>query len=236
MTVAGLEQKFSLIPENVKEAYLVHVLKLSKLKKHQQCIIFTSTCKNCHFLAQLLIELEIEGGVTYIHSLLSQGKRLANIARFKSSQARILVATDVASRGLDIPSVHLVVNFDVPKNPKDYVHRVGRTARAGRGGTSVTLVTQYDIKLVIAAEEFIKTKLEKVEYPEKEVLDELNHISKVMQVVRVKMNEQGMDEKFANFKDKKRAVREERQAKYGQDSKKREVKADSKQSIKSDKQ
>ena len=104
----------------------------------------------------------------------------------------------------------MVVNFDVPKNPKDYVHRVGRTARAGRGGTSVTLVTQYDIKLVIAAEEFIKTKLEKVEYPEKEVLDELNHISKVMQVVRVKMNEQGMDEKFANFKDKKRAVREER--------------------------
>jgi ATP-dependent RNA helicase DDX49/DBP8 len=89
----------------------------------------------------LLIELEIEGGVTYIHSLLSQRKRLANIAKFKSSQARILVATDVASRGLDIPYVHLVLNFDVPKNPRDYVHRVGRTARAGRGGTAITLVT-----------------------------------------------------------------------------------------------
>jgi ATP-dependent RNA helicase DDX49/DBP8 len=63
--------------------------------------------------------------------------------------------------------VHLVLNFDVPKNPRDYVHRVGRTARAGRGGTAVTLVTQYDIKLVLAAEEYINTKLEKVEYPEK---------------------------------------------------------------------
>jgi ATP-dependent RNA helicase DDX49/DBP8 len=140
------------------------------------------------------MELEIEGGVTYIHSLLSQRKRLNNIARFKSSQARVLVATDVASRGLDIPSVHFVLNFDVPKNPRDYVHRVGRTARAGRGGTAVTLVTQYDIKLVIAAEEYIKTKLVKAEYPEKEVLEDFSHIMKVMQVVRIKMNEQGIDE------------------------------------------
>ena len=122
----------------------------------------------------------------------------------------VLLCTNIAARGLDFPHVDWVVQIDIPDQPDTYVHRVGRTARAGRGGTSVTLVTQYDIKLVIAAEEFIKTKLEKVEYPEKEVLDELNHISKVMQVVRVKMNEQGLDEKFANFKDKKRAVREER--------------------------
>lgn len=86
------------------------------------------------------------------------------------------------------------MNFDVPKNPRDYVHRVGRTARAGRGGTAVTLVTQYDIKLVLAAEEYINTKLEKVEYPEKQVLDDISHLMKVMQVVRIKMNEQGIDE------------------------------------------
>ena len=79
--------------------------------------------------------------MTFIHSLLSQRKRLENIAKFKSRQVRILVATDVASRGLDISNVHLVLNFDLPKNPRDYVHRVGRTARAARGGTAVTLVT-----------------------------------------------------------------------------------------------
>ncbi|TNV78936.1 hypothetical protein FGO68_gene14116 [Halteria grandinella] len=229
MTVQGLEQKFSLVPEKVKEAYLVYILKQAKLKKQQQCIIFTSTCKNCHFLAQLLMELELDGGVTYIHSLLSQKKRLANIARFKSSQARILVATDVASRGLDIPSVHLVLNFDVPKNPKDYVHRVGRTARAGRGGTSMTLVTQYDIKLITAVEEYVKVQLEKTVLPEKEVLDDLSHIVKVMQVVRIKMNEQGMDEQFEQFKQRKKAVREDREAKYGKqgagEAKKRDEKA-----------
>ena len=99
---------------------------------------------------------------------------------FKSNLRKILIATDVASRGLDIPQVKLVINFDVPKNPKDYVHRVGRTARAGRGGTAITLVTQYDIKLILACEKYINTKLTKVDYNEKEVLDDINYQMKVM--------------------------------------------------------
>ena len=103
----------------------------------------------------------------------------------------------------------------MPKNPRDYVHRVGRTARAGRGGTALTLVTQYDIKLVLAAEEYIKTKLEKAEYEEKEVLEDISHLMKVMQVVRIKMNEQGIDEQFTLFKEKKRRTREQRQIEYG---------------------
>ena len=65
----------------------------------------------------------------------------------------------MASRGLDIPKVQHVINFDVPRSPKDYVHRVGRTARAGRGGQSVTLVTQYDVKLVLSIEEYTNEKL-----------------------------------------------------------------------------
>lgn len=81
--------------------------------------------------------------------------RTNNLLKFKSGQCKYLVATDVASRGLDIPSVELIINYDVPKNPKDYVHRVGRTARAGRGGSALTLVTQYDAKLLLSIEAFI---------------------------------------------------------------------------------
>lgn len=77
------------------------------------------------------------------------------MAKFKSQHVQILIATDVASRGLDIPKVQVVINFDVPKSPKDYVHRVGRTARAGRGGQATTLVTQYDVKLIQACEAYI---------------------------------------------------------------------------------
>lgn len=112
--------------------------------------------------------------------------------------------------------VQSVINFDVPKNPKDYVHRVGRTARAGRGGHSTTLVTQYDIQLILACEKYVGTKLEKIEIDEKEALDDINHIMKVMQVVRIKMAEQGIDDKFQEFKERKKIIRENRATGKGQ--------------------
>ena len=71
-----------------------------------------------------------------------QPKRLGALNKFKSKSQSILIATDVASRGLDIPHVDFVINFDIPTHSKDYIHRVGRTARAGRAGKSITFVTQ----------------------------------------------------------------------------------------------
>lgn len=81
------------------------------------------------------------------------------------------------------------MNYDVPKNPKDYVHRVGRTARAGRGGLALTFVTQYDVKLLQAVEEFIGQQLTKDALDEDKVLEDFSSLMKVMQVVKIKMAE-----------------------------------------------
>jgi ATP-dependent RNA helicase DDX49/DBP8 len=99
-----------------------------------------------------------------LHSKLPQRDRNANLSQFRAGEAQVLVATDVASRGLDIPDVGLVINYDVPHNPDDYIHRVGRTARAGRKGESVTLVGQRDVALILAIETRAGSKME--EYQE----------------------------------------------------------------------
>ena len=77
---------------------------------------------------------------------MNQSNRIGALNKFKSNERNILIATDVASRGLDIPNVDLVINYDVPQSPKDYIHRVGRTARAGKTGRSMIFVTQYDVE------------------------------------------------------------------------------------------
>jgi ATP-dependent RNA helicase DDX47/RRP3 len=81
-----------------------------------------------------------------------------------------LIATDVASRGLDIPSVDFVINYDIPQNAKDYVHRVGRTARAGRSGKALSLVTQYDVENYQKIEHLLGKKLDEHTTNEEKVL------------------------------------------------------------------
>ncbi|KAL4970086.1 ATP-dependent RNA helicase DBP8 [Aspergillus stella-maris] len=159
-----LKQSYLQVPLTHREAFL-HTLLSTETNISRNAIIFTNTTKTADLLDRLLRTLGHK--TTSLHSLLPQSERNSNLARFRASAARLLVATDVASRGLDIPSVSLVVNFDVPRNPDDYVHRVGRTARAGREGEAVTLVGQRDVQLVLAIEERVGRKM--VEYEEEGV-------------------------------------------------------------------
>jgi len=99
-----------------------------------------------------------------------QPKRLGALNKFKAGQRNILVATDVASRGLDIPTVDAVFNYDIPTHSKDYIHRVGRTARAGRAGRAVTFVTQYDVELFQRIEAMLGKKMTLFPTDEAEVL------------------------------------------------------------------
>lgn len=139
-TVENLVQEYLFIPAKYKEVYLAYIL---GSKIGNEIIIFTATCINANRVCLFLRKLEYKA-VT-INGQMSQSRRLGSLARFKGKESKILVATDVASRGLDIPEVDCVINYDLPMNPKDYIHRVGRTARAGRAGRALTFVTQYDV-------------------------------------------------------------------------------------------
>ena len=123
----------------------------------QSSIIFAATCNNALRLTLLLRNLGFQA--VCLHGKLSQAKRLGALNKFKAGNRNILVATDVASRGLDIPNVDMVINYDIPGNGKDYVHRVGRTARAGKAGRSIAFVTQYDIEAYQRLEALIGQKL-----------------------------------------------------------------------------
>lgn len=155
-----LKQTYLQVPMTHREAFL-HVLLSTEGNATKPAIIFCNRTKTADLLERMLRRLGHR--VTSLHSLLPQSERTANLSRFRASAARLLVATDVASRGLDIPSVSLVVNFDVPRNPDDYVHRVGRTARAGREGEAVTLVGQRDVQLVLAIEKRVGRQMVKWE-------------------------------------------------------------------------
>jgi len=153
-TVKTLVQEYMFVAAKYKETYLVYLL--NELAG-QTTMIFVSTCHNASKLALVLRILGM--GATSLHGQMPQAKRLGALNRFKSAGNNILVATDVAARGLDIPSVDLVVNYDVPMNGKDYIHRVGRTARAGKAGRAITMVTQYELELYQRIEQMLKKKL-----------------------------------------------------------------------------
>jgi ATP-dependent RNA helicase DDX47/RRP3 len=121
-------------------------------------IIFTRTVNETQRVSILLRTLGF--GAIPLHGQLSQSSRLGALQKFRARARDILVATDVASRGLDIPSVDLVINLDMPMDSKTYVHRVGRTARAGKSGKAVTFVTQYDLEMYQRVETAIGMKLE----------------------------------------------------------------------------
>lgn len=184
-TVEKLLQYYLFIPAKFKDVYLVHLL--NELAGNS-FMVFCSTCSNTQRTALLLRNL----GFTAIplHGQMSQAKRLGALNKFKSKNRSILIATDVASRGLDIPHVDCVVNFDIPTHSKDYIHRVGRTARAGRSGKAVTFVSQYDVELYQRIEHLIGKKLPLYPTVEEEVMVLLERVTEAQRFARMEMKEE----------------------------------------------
>ena len=183
-TVETLEQTYLFRPAKYKETYLVYLISQFSGKK---IIIFTSTCNTSCKLALALRFLNFKA--VNINGKLNQSQRLNSLNRFKSNDRNILIATDVASRGLDIPSVDVVINYDIPANSKDYVHRVGRTARAGKTGKAVTLVTQYDVEIFQKIETLIGQKLPEYQVENKHALILYDSVTEAQRQATIEMRD-----------------------------------------------
>lgn len=183
-TVDKLQQYYVFIPAKFKDVYLVHIL--NKLSGNS-FIIFCSTCNNTIRVTLMLRELGLSA--VPLHGQMTQNKRLAALNKFKSKSRSILIATDVASRGLDIPHVDIVINFDIPVHSKDYIHRVGRTARAGRSGQAITLVSQYDVELYQRIEHLIGKKLPQFECEKDEVMMLLDRVSEAQRGAKISLKD-----------------------------------------------
>ena len=154
-TATNVEQRFYSCTDDDKRAVVRQLLKSRELT---QALIFVNSKLGC---ARLARSFERDGLRTQaLHGDKSQDERLKALAAFKAGEVDLLVATDVAARGLDIVDLPAVFNFDVPFNAEDYVHRIGRTGRAGASGLAVTLVTRDDTRLVSDIERLIKKKIE----------------------------------------------------------------------------
>lgn len=159
-TVEAIEQRYYSVHESDKPAALTRLFEMEDIKS---ALIFTRTREQTGILAN---ELTLRGYPSEaLNGDLSQDARENVLGRFRDNKIKVLVATDVAARGLDIDHISHVFNYDLPQSPGSYVHRVGRTGRAGRGGVAISLVTPRNFHHLRKIEKFIRQKITKANLP-----------------------------------------------------------------------
>ena len=157
-TVASIMQKFHPVDRHRKAELLSHLI---HTENWFQALVFSRTKHGADKLVKQLMRNNIHASA--IHGNKSQAQRIRTLADFKKNRIRILVATDIASRGLDIDQLSQVVNFDLPHVPEDYIHRIGRTGRAGANGNAVSLVCADELKQLRDIERLIDHRIEREE-------------------------------------------------------------------------
>jgi len=151
-----VEQIAYLCNKTSKADLLCHLIKTNNW---QQVLVFTSTKHGANRLTEKLNKADIKAAA--IHGNKSQGARTSALAGFKAGEIRVLVATDVAARGIDIALLPNVVNYELPRSPADYVHRIGRTGRAGEEGQAVSLVSHDEVSALRLIEKLIGTPIKR---------------------------------------------------------------------------
>ncbi len=160
MTVDAIQQTYYRVKENEKNNMLHRIL---LMERPDSCMIFCNMRVTVDRVQSYLVKQGYDSRA--LHGDIPQEKRLKTLQQFKDGKFSLLVATDVAGRGIHIDDLSLVINYDVPNELDNYVHRIGRTGRAGNGGRSVTLVTGEDIMSLYEIEEHIGCLIEEAEFP-----------------------------------------------------------------------
>ena len=153
-----IEQSVYMVAQDQKRDFLSHLIKQGNW---QQVLVFTRTKHGANRLAEKLVKDDIPAAA--IHGNKSQAARTKALAQFKEGVLPVLVATDIAARGLDIDQLPHVVNFELPNVPEDYVHRIGRTGRAGSSGAAISLVDREEVKYLNAIERLLKREIPREE-------------------------------------------------------------------------
>ncbi|MEC8417926.1 MAG: ATP-dependent RNA helicase SrmB [Pseudomonadota bacterium] len=178
---------------NHKQALLVNIL---QQETTTTAVVFVKTRDRLQMLKDFLASKDIP--VCWLQGEMPQDKRIAALARFKSGEVPILLATDVAARGIDVPNVSHVINFDMPRKADVYVHRIGRTGRAGAKGTAISLVEAHDFEMVAKASRYMGEPLKA------RVIDELRPKNKTPKIGPKKKKVKAKDKAKAKAKPKKR--------------------------------
>ncbi|KTC86114.1 MULTISPECIES: DEAD/DEAH box helicase [Legionella] len=169
-TAAAVKQIVHPVDKSRKSDLLSHLIHKNKLG---QTLVFSRTKHGANKLVKQLAQDHIHAAA--IHGNKSQSQRTKVLAEFKSGELHILVATDIAARGIDIDQLPCVINFDLPQVAEDYVHRIGRTGRAGASGEAISLVSADEVQQLHAIERLIKHKLNRVEIEDFEPNHNLPH-------------------------------------------------------------
>ncbi|CAH3179991.1 unnamed protein product [Porites lobata] len=155
-----LKLAFFSLRSDDKPAVLLHILQ-NLIKPSEQTLIFTATKHHVEYLKELLDAAGIES--SYVYSTLDQAARKINIGKFQHKKTNVMVVTDVAARGIDIPMLDNVINYNFPAKPKLFIHRVGRVARAGRSGTAYSLVGSDELAHVVDLHLFLGRPLKEAQ-------------------------------------------------------------------------
>lgn len=183
----NLNQRYIYVEPIAQITYLVYLLQNDLVDLSG--IIFVDNSYNCQLVSSVLNDIGMKS-VDCIHSQKEQTKRISVLSKFKNGMCKILVATDLISRGIDIPKVAFVINFDFPNEAVQYIHRVGRTARANRKGIAISFIDSYDVPCFEKVKRIMKKHLKPYKINKQQVLENMLKIGKVVKKWQIILDEQ----------------------------------------------